>query len=540
MINVRTLTMNLAFAAALVGCGGSSTVEDTPGGGLSDTPPTNTNRAVSVSGKIDAFGSVVVGGVHYNTDDAVIYINGELADEESLDVGQIVEIIGEIDEETGEAIAEIIEYFTEVQGPISSFNPETGEITVLGQTIILDDDLVDLEGFDLQDLTEGLNIEVSGHRDDMGNVVATFIEIVQNDEVIISGEITDVDLENLTVEINGQEISIADLIDLPLEDIVIGEDIFVIGDLDGDLIIPDLDFDIDDFFNDFIDSIDTTSSIEIEGVVDEIINETDFSIVGLTFRITDATEFEDGSIEDLDEGRLVEVSGEFEGDIVLVDTISFDPESDISLEGFVESIDVESNSFTMFGLTFTATEDTVWEDDSSAEVREFSIADLMVGDFVVVDAVTLFDNDISFELKSVVREDLDFEIDPGSNIEFSDVLVVGEVIAFENNMLSLSNDISLLVDDMTILPEGIEDASSLVGMLVEIDGRYDEGILVAEEIAIAVGCEFDQTNSVESGGVSITSDLSVELFCDIDIPNIDIPDVEVPDTANPDATEPVL
>ena len=55
----------------------------------------------------------------------------------------------------------------------------------------------------------------------------------------------------------------------------------------------------------------------------------------------------------------------------------------------------------MFGLTFHTNENTVWEDDSDADIRDFSISDIAVGDYLVVDVVTLFDDPIRFEVKKV-------------------------------------------------------------------------------------------------------------------------------------------
>ena len=45
---------------------------------------------VAVSGAITGFGSVIVNGVHYETDSAEVYINGELSSEEALSIGDFI------------------------------------------------------------------------------------------------------------------------------------------------------------------------------------------------------------------------------------------------------------------------------------------------------------------------------------------------------------------------------------------------------------------------------------------------------------------
>ncbi len=518
-MSMRNLSINVVLAAALIGCGGSSSNDPVNSG--SDVPvssgsPTDNAAPVSVKGKIDAFGSVVVGGIHYDTDDAEIYINGELSTEENLDLGQIVEIIGEIDEDSGEGVASRIEYLTDVQGPISDFNSQTGEITILGQTVLIDEDLLELVGFNLEDIDEGLSVEVSGHRDEMGNIVATFIELIDSDEEIIRGEITNIDLDNLTIEVNGQTVSIADLVNIAIEDLIEGDDLFVIGDLDGDVLIPDGDIDFDDFFDD----IDVDTEIEIEGVVTEVVNETDFVMNGLTFRITEDTEFDNGSPSDLVVGRLIEVEGEFtESDIVLAESIDFDQETDLELEGIVESVDPDNNQFVMFGLTFHTNENTVWEDDSDADIRDFSISDIAAGDYLVVDVVTLFDDPIRFEVKKVEREDLDFD-----DTFFSEVFLIAQVEAFDNNTLTLTNGIELLITESTDLSElgDTPDLSSLTGTLVEIEAHYEENNLVADSVELAEDCDVSQNSTVQSNDISsVSNNLSLQVYCVDDLDDED-------------------
>ena len=527
-MQLHYLSIAAVITSALVGCGGGSSNDNSTAPSPVAGPSTGAGAApstpVSTIGKIDAFGSVVVGGIHYESDNAEIFVNGELAAEQALDIGQIVEIEGLIDRETGEGIATRIEYFTDVQGEITAFNPETGELTVLGQTIIIQDDLLELSGIDLEELVAGLNIEVSGHRDENDNLVATFIEVSTSGEEIIRGEITNIDLANLTIEVNGQPVSIENLTEIPFEELVEGLELFIVGNLEGDTLLPELNLDLDDFFAD----AEVTSAVEVEGVISEIIDDNSFVIGGITFNITSETVFEDGSASDIEVGRLVEVEGEFtDASVVAVSSVEFDLESDIELFGFVESIDAENNQFVMFGLPFNTSEDTVWDDESDADIRDFSIADLNIGDFLEVEAITMFQDPISFEVKRVERQN--------SNIDttFSgEIVVVSQVEAFENNVLTLASGIDLLITDATDLSAfgDAPDLTSVVGTIVEVEAIDEQGVLVAQSIAPVEACgtsttlmlessasNADSANSGETTSSMASNNLSVQGFCSVDI-----------------------
>ena len=100
---------SLLIATLLVSCGGGISGID----GSGSKPVTE----VSVSEPINGFGSVILNGVHYDTDNAKVFIRGELTDEFELEVGDFVTLVGSlVDENNG--VASEIHYQPKVTGSI--------------------------------------------------------------------------------------------------------------------------------------------------------------------------------------------------------------------------------------------------------------------------------------------------------------------------------------------------------------------------------------------------------------------------------------
>ena len=158
---------------AIVSCGGSS------GGGSASGGIGGTG--IFSSGRISANGSVVVNGVQYDTDGAIIIMDGEtVSDDSMLKVGMIVEIEGTVNDDGVTGSANEVRFDDSVEGPVDAIDLTTRQLQVLGQTVQVDDLTIFDDGSisppNLTGLDPGDIVEVSGQLDSMGIIRATHIE----------------------------------------------------------------------------------------------------------------------------------------------------------------------------------------------------------------------------------------------------------------------------------------------------------------------------------------------------------------------------
>jgi hypothetical protein len=155
------------IGVVLVACGGG-------GGGTGATPATG--AAVS-QGVITAKGSVFVNGVEYGTSGATIRIDDNPGIESDLKVGMVVRVRGASDDATKKGTATQVEARDLLEGTISVVG--AGTITVMGQTVRIEDNMTRLNDDDTQKVFGQANfqvgdiVEVHGFGDDQGGLRAT-------------------------------------------------------------------------------------------------------------------------------------------------------------------------------------------------------------------------------------------------------------------------------------------------------------------------------------------------------------------------------
>jgi hypothetical protein len=163
--------ISLAVALTIAGCGGGT-------GGTGASAPA-TSPAVS-QGVITAKGSVFVNGIEYSTSAAAIKIDdNSVADDSFLKVGMVVKVRGTSDDSTRTGTATQIEARDILEGTISSVDAVNRTITVMGQTVRIEDNVTRLNDDDQQKVfgdasfVAGNIVEVHGFADDQGGVRAT-------------------------------------------------------------------------------------------------------------------------------------------------------------------------------------------------------------------------------------------------------------------------------------------------------------------------------------------------------------------------------
>jgi uncharacterized protein YdeI (BOF family) len=170
----RSLRAALALfsAAILAACGGGET-------------PTAGGAGGTAVGPVNGFGSVVVNGIRYATDNAVIVIGGvENRAESELKVGMRVRVDGAFSVPGDSGTAKRIEAIREVRGPMddNAVDNVLNRLRVAGQTVLVDpatifDNVADIQ--ELQAIQSGAlrhpDVEVHGAADDNGSIHATYI-----------------------------------------------------------------------------------------------------------------------------------------------------------------------------------------------------------------------------------------------------------------------------------------------------------------------------------------------------------------------------
>ncbi len=302
-------------------------------------------------GRITGFGSVIVNGTRFNTDNAEIVVNGQSATQAQLSEGMLVRVEGSWSGD-GRGVAERVSYADDIRGPVQqivNFDAATGagEIRVLGQTARFDAQTV-FRGVARDALAVNQLLRISGWRQQDGTVLASLVQslgtFTEGGEVEVKGVIRALDtvarrffIGDMAVDYSGAEIEMrGDRSTLRAGD----EGVFVEVEgrfRDGVLRAEEIEEEDDD--NRF--GARAGDDVEIEGLISSVdAAARTFVVYGVTVRITNRTEFDGGLRErDLRPGLLVEVEGEWNADGELV-AEEIEPRSaDSSVGARLEAID---------------------------------------------------------------------------------------------------------------------------------------------------------------------------------------------------------
>ena len=172
----RFAAVALASVLAITACGGGGS--DGTQAGTSGTQAGTSGAAVS-KGVVTAKGSVFVNGIEYNTAGATITIDDNPGLESELKVGMTVKVRGTSDDATKKGTAIKIEARDALEGEIESIDAANKTITVMGQTVRIEDNITRLNDDDTvkifanAGLAVGNMVEVNGFPDDNGGLRAT-------------------------------------------------------------------------------------------------------------------------------------------------------------------------------------------------------------------------------------------------------------------------------------------------------------------------------------------------------------------------------
>ena len=378
------LTKAIFAAAVLLGlaaCGG--------GGSSSDEAPQPAAQSVAVvaSGPVSGFGSVFVHGVRFETGSAAFTINGRPGTQADLRVGHVVTIHAHRDS-NGNSTADRVDFDDQVKGPVASVDAATGQLVVLGQTVLTDADTSfddNIPGASLAGLAAGVIVEVSGMRRADGAIQATRIEAKPPGTVFeVTGLASNVDTAAHKLNVNALVVdySTASVQDFPNGQPRNGDLIEAKGNsvnAAGALVASSIELERDD------DGGAAGMQIEIEGLVTRFGSATDFDVAGRRVTTNANTRFENGAAADLALNVKVEAEGQMDASGVLVATkVQFKRQSSARIEARVDSVDRAANKLVVLGIDVTVNANTRVEDKGDQRVPNFNLGSIAAGDFVEV------------------------------------------------------------------------------------------------------------------------------------------------------------
>lgn len=335
-------------------------------------------------GTVTQFGSIYVNGVRYDTDQAVFLIDGKLGYETDLQVGQVVTVFGSIDAGGTTGIADLVIYEDAVEGPVTGVDPLLNQLTVLGQTVMVSDDTsysIREDVDSLSDLRDGDMVEVSGHVNAEGVIVATHIgSATVDDDFEVTGTVLSVSSDSYRLTIGGLSVdfSAANVYGLPCGTPEVGQQIEVTGSYaSGEFIAASI--------SNATRAIAAIAGdeVEIEGLVTNYAAPWDFEVDGMPVSIGWGTQFEGGWLFHIAPNARLEVEGYVAGDGRLIaDTVQFERTGSDRIEGQVESI--LGDRVVIGGVTIRVGTETEYEDSSDADEHRFGFDNLRTGDHIRV------------------------------------------------------------------------------------------------------------------------------------------------------------
>ena len=416
------------------GSGGSSGSGGGSGSGSGDAG--DTGAGISGSGKavgvITQFGSIFVNGVEYDTSNAVIVVNGVLATEDDLGVGMVVFIQGTVNEDGVTGVAEVVIVDDNLKGPISEITSATDEsgalldarqITVLGIDVVIERTGTVFEDTTFESLSAGDFLEIYGFAESGNNIRATRVErenfVAGVTKVEVYGAVNALDttaetfmLGNYTVNYSAaifddiDESTFADGLLVEVKGTLASADALSIDatkieptGIDGGDAEDNGEVDVDTSFGD--DDEFTT-----EGTISSYDPATNTFVINGTTIDASSAELVPGNLI-LEDGLIVQVEGTFSGDVLIAEEIK-SRRGRIEIEARISGLDEANQSITLnLGvgvLEVAITAQTLMDDDRDSRDERFNFEDLMVGDFLEIEAM---DVDGALIATRVDREDED-------------------------------------------------------------------------------------------------------------------------------------
>lgn len=353
----RVLLLSFLFGS-FASCGPSPQA----GGGIGGTGSVATVPTVA-AGPVTGFGSVFVSGNEFDTNGAVITVDGQTnAGEDQLKKGMVVLVNGAISEDygTGRAVrrtAKTVLYEDTIEGPVQSVALDGLSLVVLGQTVLINQSTIIDPGVPtLSSLNPNDLVEVSGFVSGPGTVVATLVDRKSMKEAVdyqVKGFITQHDKGLKSFTIGSLTVDYTDAgigqMPNPAENLWNG----LLVDVRGSQVSSGgsgsygIRMTATKIKPEGLGTADSEDA-EIEAFVTQVVALGDFYLGNVHVRTSAGTTFEGGTLSDIVVGSHLEVSGPLIGGIVTATKVEFNGETE--LQANVAAVDPGDNTLTLTGL----------------------------------------------------------------------------------------------------------------------------------------------------------------------------------------------
>lgn len=379
LCNARSGWLAILAAFAIAACGG---------GGAGSNATAGIDRGGVTSGTITGFGSVHVNGIRYLTSGATFVIDGQPGSELELRVGQVVRIEGKLDASGTTGTANRVTYDDEVEGPVQSVDLAGSSLVVLGRTVHVGpgtsyDDSIVPRG--LEGIAVGDRVEVSGFPASDGSVNATRIDRkTQQGSYEVKGSVASLDTVARRFTLGSLTVSYAtaQLSGFASGQPANGDVVEAVGTLDGAGVLVASRLEKESTSGGASDD-----DANYEGLINRFVSAADFDVDGQRVTTTAATVYEGGSAGNLGLDVAVEVEGRFNAaGAIVASKVQFRRTGELEIAAPVESINAGTGSLVVLGVTIRTNSLTRFEDHSTAELQQFSLANIAVGDYVEVRA----------------------------------------------------------------------------------------------------------------------------------------------------------
>lgn len=457
---ISLLTLGMALSA----CDGSGDLASTAEADISGTGTDGS------SGNIDAFGSIFVNGVRYDTSGASVYIDGVLAEEADLQLGQVVAVTTASAIDNSNASAESVRYTPLLEGEITAIDEDNESLTIMGQDALFGDITVSTD-IDFDDLQVALGdyVEISGYYNRDGDIITTFAQtIASQTQQEIVGPIGSIEDNEAVFTIGDLTVDTRSANSIPATWAPnIGEYVDITGTLSNNTLIAET---LVPITNNGFDSIEAIE-VSIEGYVSHN-SGNQFNLGAVLVEVNDSTVYDNGGAEQIATANEALVTGTLEANVLTASAVSFTREVELEIAGPIEAVDLENRSVTIFGITVQVPLDTLLQDEEN-NIRTFNLDTINLGDFIEVEIEEVVGEDfIALILKREPPEEL-YEISgPIANLNRE----ARTFTIFDITLDASGQDIIMDTDDPVTLDEFFTNVQN--GDNVEFKGDFVGEIFV--------------------------------------------------------------
>lgn len=381
----------VAYAALLAACGGGG-----GGGGGSIADAGIGGSGITSVGAVTAIGSITVNGVKFDTQGATVTVDDSPGAETDLQVGLVVSVTGTLNSDGVTGKATRIAANNELKGTVDTTPTITatgGTFTVFGQIVVVDGLTVFANATSLADFAAGTPVEVAGFRDSSGQVRATRVEkkAAVPATIEVSGTVSNVNngastftLGSLTVNFGG-----AQRLNFPASGLTNGLLVEVkSASLPSAGVLTASSVEVK---SGGLGQV--TGEVRLEGLLTGLAGNTPvftFNINGQPVSTNTATTYSGGTSAILANNTRVEVEGQIANGTLVAAKVKFeDRDSNVKITAQVTTKSATSTTLTVFALpsvSVTTNASTVFQDNSSQNLRVFGFANIQVNDWLEVEA----------------------------------------------------------------------------------------------------------------------------------------------------------